>query len=93
MLAVVFEVLLYLALIFGVVTQLLLPLIRGTPVFPAFHSRERQLESALAHANEDVLEAALEKKAAERRAQAAKLRSPEKNTEIQGNPTSTTPQS
>ena len=69
------ELLAYVALLYIALTQVVLPLFRGTPLFPLFHSGERKLEQALADANEEVLSAALQKKVEERRAEAEKIRS------------------
>jgi hypothetical protein len=56
------------------VTQLLIPLLRGRPVFPIFR-RERRLASELAEAESELEQARLERQVEEKRRAAEALRS------------------
>ena len=56
------------------VTQLLIPLLRGRPIFPIFR-RERILVSEIAEAEADLEQAKLERRLEETRRQAEELRS------------------
>jgi len=61
------------------VTQLVVPLWRGTPLFP-FGRRERRLEVDLAEAREEVVEAKLEQEIGREHETAERLRkSPDNN--------------
>ena len=55
------------------VTQVVLPLWQGTPLFPRFR-REGRLQHELAEANENVTEAELEKDIAEKTREAESVR-------------------
>ena len=55
------------------VTQLLIPLLRGRPIFPIFR-RDRSLMNELAEANADLEQARLERELEEKRRAADRLR-------------------
>jgi hypothetical protein len=45
------------ALVLGIITQVIIPLIRGTPLFPAFRRRRQsKLIGELEHAKQDLVE-------------------------------------
>ena len=71
----VLEIALAVLVVLTGVTQLVVPLWRGPPVFPLFR-RERKLEAELADASEEVVEADLERQIAEKRRLAERTRRP-----------------
>jgi len=70
----------WLQVIFGalfllfVITQILVPLARGLPYFPAFRKSTEKLEEDLEEAKEEVEKAKLESMLAEEKAKAEKIR-------------------
>ena len=57
-----------------VITQVLIPLAKGTPYFPAFRKSTKQLEEELEDAKEDVQKAKLETMVVEEKEKAEKIR-------------------
>lgn len=81
-----FELLSTVALLYLGATQIVLPLWQGTPLFPMFSSREKQLNQALEDATEELLAAKLEDKIQKRKQEAQKVRfetSPNKQNQHQ----------
>ena len=70
---VVLELLFATLIVIIFLTQILMPLFRGTPVFPIFR-RERKLESELSEARKEVIEASLERRIKQEREKAERLR-------------------
>ena len=67
------ELVVTVSLLYLGVTQVVLPLWRGKPLFPIFR-RERRLQHDLAEATENVVEAELEKRIAETAQKAESVR-------------------
>ena len=58
-----------------VITQMLIPVIRGTRLFPRFRTNDDALRQSLSKAEEAIAEAEMERRIAERNDTASKLRS------------------
>lgn len=71
----VLEIVLVALVVLAGVTQLVVPLWRGTPLFP-FVRRERRLEAELSEAREEVIEVKLEQRIRQEREAAERLRKP-----------------
>lgn len=69
----VFELALAVLVVLAGITQIVLPLWRGTPLFPLFRT-ERKLEAELEEAREEVVEADLRKQIEETRRKAENVR-------------------
>jgi hypothetical protein len=57
----VIEIILVLAILMFMVTQVFLPIIRGTPMYPFFKSKEPKLSKDLKEARQKVVESNLKK--------------------------------
>lgn len=68
----VFEFAVAALLVTGIITQIIIPLVRGTPLFPALH--KHGLEAKLESAKQEVRIALLEKEIAKFQAEAEKTR-------------------
>lgn len=66
--------------IYGVITQIVMPLWRDTPLLPIF-DREGKLEVKLREAKQDVLEAELEREIARQYEEESTIREERKETE------------